>query len=342
MLKVEIIILTNNVIFPFQQLNKEYNLDFVELNKLIATQLLAEHGLGFLINIYEIKASKSNGELLKQIIFDTGGSNHTFIHNLDVFNYPIYDLETIVLSHWHYDHSGAIYKLLERIDKKTSVITHENANFERIFRRSKDVKNEDLEGKSKKDLLPLLASSKIVSQEPINLERINKLGGELLFKKKMCEIFRVEGLKILVSGEIPRNNKIEDFQGFFSIQDNVAKNDKIYDDKCLIFEFNENVVILNGCCHAGLVNTLNYVSEITNKNVSHVIGGFHMANVPEERIKFTLDYLGKLKSYQNSLLLFPIHCSGDKIIEIINKSDIDGIRAFNASVGTLFNFYTNQ
>ncbi|NHJ26039.1 MAG: MBL fold metallo-hydrolase [Candidatus Lokiarchaeota archaeon] len=342
MLKVEIILLTNNVIFPFQQLEREYNLDFIELNKLIATQLLAEHGLGFLINIIEYKTPKSKGNLIKQIIFDTGGANHTFLHNMDVFNYPIYDLDSIILSHWHYDHFGALYKVLERLNKKINVITHEFALFERIFRRAKDIKDKDLEGKTKEELFPLLSSSKIVNQEPLHLEKIKRFGGNVLFQKDLFEIFRMENLRILVSGEIPRKFKIEDFDNFFSLQDNIVKIDKIYDDKCLILEFNEKVVILNGCCHSGIVNTINYVNGVTNKPISHIIGGFHMANATKERIKFTLDYLAKLKIYKSSLFLFPIHCSGDKLIETINRNDIEGIKAFNASVGTIFNFYSEK
>jgi hypothetical protein len=57
MIRVEIILLTNNIVLPFQRLKQDYQLDFIELNKLFASQSLAEHGLGFLINIYNVKIS---------------------------------------------------------------------------------------------------------------------------------------------------------------------------------------------------------------------------------------------------------------------------------------------
>lgn len=57
MIQIEIILLTNNIVLPFQKLKQDYQLGFIELNKLFATHSLAEHGLGFLINVYEVQDS---------------------------------------------------------------------------------------------------------------------------------------------------------------------------------------------------------------------------------------------------------------------------------------------
>ena len=331
---IEVILLTNNVIYPFQNLN----LPFTELNKLFATHLISEHGLGFLINIYEKSSSNLNNKLLKQIIFDTGGSNNTFIHNLDVFNFPLYDLDTIVLSHWHYDHFGSLYKVLERVNKKVKLITHQDALFERIFKRAKGLNNDDIVGKSKEELVPLFSDSRIILQEPINMEKIKAYNCSLSFNKELSEIFISDGIRILASGEIPRKNRVEDFKSFFSLQDNVAKLDKIQDDKCLFLEFDENLIILNGCCHSGLINVLEYTRDLFTKPITHIIGGFHMANASRDLVDFTLNYLKKLDNQKENLYLFPIHCSGEQIIEAINRAQFEKIHAFNASVGTVFKF----
>lgn len=336
MYSIEIILLTNNVIYPFQNLN----LPFTELKKLFATHLISEHGLGFLINIYQKGDSNLNTRLLKQIIFDTGGSNNTFIHNLDVFNYPLYDLDTIVLSHWHYDHFGSLYKILERISNGVKLITHQDALFERIFKRTKGLDDIEIIGKSKEELTPLISDSKIILQEPINMERIETHNCSLSFKKELYEIFKSEGIRILASGEIPRKNRLEDFKGFFSLQNNVAKIDKIQDDKCLFLEFDENLIILNGCCHSGLINVLEYTKDLFTKPITHIIGGFHMANASQDRVDFTLTNLKKLDNQEENLYLFPIHCSGEHIIEEINHILFEKIHAFNASVGTVFKFDT--
>ncbi len=340
MIQIEIILLTNNIVLPFQQLKQDYQLDFIELNKLFATKSLAEHGLGFLINVYEVQDSVnfSNSKLLKKIIFDTGGPNLTFLHNSDLRGYQFYDTDILILSHWHYDHSGGLLKILERIEKEVPVICHESANFEKFFRREKNLKIEDLEGKTRKEILPLLSSSKIVNQAPIDLKKIKDLNGQVQFTRDLYEILNVDGLKITVSGEIPRNHIEEDFNNFFSLQEGILKTDKILDDKCLILEFDENIVLINGCCHSGLMNTLDYVKNYSNKPISHIIGGFHMAAASEEKIRVTIDYLNTLNIFDDTLYIFPIHCSGEKIIEIVNKTSNSRIKPFNTSVATIFNF----
>lgn len=340
MIRAEINLLTNNIILPFQNLRENHLLNFIELNKLFASKSLAEHGLGFLIKIFDVVDPDNpyNDKLIKKIVFDTGGTNLTYLHNLDIRGYPLYDVDYIVLSHWHYDHSGGLFKILERIDNEVPIICHESAKFERFFKRVRNLKNEDLAGKKRTDLLPLLSSLKIVNQEPLNIELVKNLKGQIHFTKEPFEILNIEGLKIIVSGEIPRNHIEEDFNNFFSLQAGIVKVDKILDDKCLILEFNENVVLLNGCCHSGLMNTLDYVKSYSDKPISHIIGGFHMASASDKRIKITLEYLNSLEMFNNTLYLFPIHCSGEKFIKMANAKGNDRIKAFNPSVGTTFYF----
>lgn len=344
MIKTEIIVLSNNIVLPFQRLQKTYGLTFIELNKLFATQSLAEHGLGFLINIYDMDDLDETWgpKLKKKIIFDTGGPNKTYIHNLDIRNYSVYDVDNIVLSHWHYDHTGGLNEILKRIEKDIPIICHTDAKYERFFRRSEEIKNSDLEGKTREDIIPLLSTSKIVNQEPVNLEKIKDLGGNMFFSKNPYELYKDADLKITVSGEIPRKYEEEDFNNFFSLQEGILKVDKILDDKCLIFEYNENIVLLTGCCHSGIMNTIDYVKNLTDtdKLITHIIGGMHMANASRERIRSTIRFLKTFQEDYKLLYLFPIHCSGERFIQDINTSRILNTKAFNCSVGTVFDIRT--
>ena len=279
-------------------------------------------------------------KIKKKIIFDTGGPNKTFIHNLDIRSYNVYDIDTIILSHWHYDHTGGLNEILKRIEKKITIICHNDAKYERFFRRSDDVKNSDLEGKTREEISPLLSSSKIVNQEPVDLEMIKNLGGNMFFSKNPYEIFKDDELKITLSGEIPRKYEEEDFNNYFSLQDGIFKVDKILDDKCLIFEYKNSVVLLTGCCHSGIMNTIDYVKDLTDKLITHIIGGIHLANAPRERIRATIRYLKTFQENYKSLYLFPIHCTGERFIYEINTSKILNTKAFNCSVGTVFDIRT--
>jgi len=338
MLKIEIVLLVNNVVLPFQNLKRDFDLDFIELNKLFASKSIAEHGLGFLINIYEGKEDSDFSKIIKQIIFDTGGSNHTFLHNLDIRGYTLYDTDDLILSHWHYDHIGGLYDILERIESPVSIYCHEDALYERFFNRSLEINTKELVKKNREEIIPLLNNAKIVNQLPVNLKVIKELNGKLIMHKNVKKIFEKNNLKITVSGEIKRTHKEESFSNFLINRNEIIHFDEILDDKCLIIEINDSVILINGCCHSGIMNTIDYVDDLTRKPISHIIGGFHMANSKKERIDATLEYLD---TYQTQdLVLFPIHCSGDSFIEKINEMNSTSLKAFNLSVGSVFHFYS--
>ncbi|MGV9172053.1 MAG: MBL fold metallo-hydrolase, partial [Promethearchaeia archaeon] len=277
-------------------------------------------------------------DLDTQIIFDTGGSNQTYLHNLDVRAYNFYNIAAIILSHWHYDHTGGLYKILERIDTETEIISHPYDQYERFFIRSDEVSPDDLAGKTREEILPLLSTSKVVNQEPIDPAQLDALNGKLIHTKEAYSIIENEHFSIRASGEIPRTHSVEDFESYYLLKDEKLVQDQILDDKCLMFEFSENIVVLNGCCHAGLMNTLDYIKLISNKPITHVIGGFHMASASKERISQTIDYLIDFQEYNDDIYLFPIHCTGSAFLDQLKKEDPPHIKAFDISVGTKFTF----
>ncbi|MFO8019726.1 MAG: MBL fold metallo-hydrolase [Promethearchaeia archaeon] len=338
--KIDIILLSNNKVEPFQQFRKKEDLSFLDLNKLFATQSLAEHGLGFLINIYNVEDPNDewSWDLDTQIVFDTGGSNLTYLHNLDVRAYNFYNVAAIVLSHWHYDHTGGLYKILERINTETKVISHSYDQYERFFIRSDEVSLKDLAGKTRQEILPLLSTSKIVNQEPIDQEKLEELEGKLIHTKEVYPIIKNNFVTISASGKIPRTHEVEDFQSYYLLKGDKLVEDEIPDDRCLIFEFPDNTVVLNGCCHSGLMNTLDYVDSISDEPITHIIGGFHMTSASEKRINETITYLKDFQEYNGNLYLFPIHCTGHTFLDQLKKEDLPNIKAFDVSVGTKFTF----
>ena len=117
---------------------------------------------------------------------------------------------------------------------------------------------------------------------------------------------------------------------------NIIKEDKILDDKSIIIEYQDHVIVVNGCCHSGLMNTIDYVNTICNKPISHIIGGFHMASASDKRIQKTIEYLEKLDKYNDMLYLFPIHCTGELFLQKVKEASFENIKAYNSSVGTIF------
>jgi 7,8-dihydropterin-6-yl-methyl-4-(beta-D-ribofuranosyl)aminobenzene 5'-phosphate synthase len=178
-----------------------------------------------------------------------------------------------------------------------------------------------------------------VNQGPINLDKTSNLNGRVEFSKKESTLLNNDSFKVICAGEIPRNYSDEDFSNYFAIKEgDLLEVDKILDDRCLFFEFKDRIVLLNGCCHSGLKNTIDYIQNISNKPISHIIGGFHMASASNERILSTIEYLKGLELYNNKLYLFPIHCTGKKFLKKVNEKTGETIQAFDASVGTEFVF----
>jgi len=341
MKKIEILLATNNIVIPFRNIGVEG----VYLNKLFATQSLGEHGLGFLITLFEMHEEEDNpwsNEVIQKIVFDVGGSNKTYLHNLNVRGYSLYDVNSVALSHWHYDHTGALYEVLQEIEEKVPVICHQDAEYERFFKRAKGISDSDLKGKKREEIVPLLNEMKMVNQPPIDKEKIKKFNGNLIFSKEAYTLFESDDLKIILSGEIPRTHPEEDFKNFFSLQEEILQEDKILDDKCMIIELKHNLILLNGCCHSGIMNTIDYVKTLSTKPISHILGGFHMASATDKRVKRTIEYLKTFQEYDDPLYLFPIHCTGEYFLREVQALKDPKLKAYDPSVGTIFNFKLNS
>ena len=84
------------------------------------------------------------------------------------------------------------------------------------------------------------------------------------------------------------------------------------------------------------MNTLDYIKNYSDKPISHIIGGFHMAGASDKRIRITLEYLNSLNMFNNTLYLFPIHCSGEKFRQLAKDYESAGIKCYDVSVGTKF------
>ena len=110
-----------------------------------------------------------------------------------------------------------------------------------------------------------------------------------------------------MTGEIPRQHALEDTGGRFFLDSACTQPDLLTDDQALFFDTAPGLVVLLGCAHSGVVNTLDHVQRLTNgKPVSALIGGLHLGSASEERIHKTIE---RLREAQLEMLA-PAHCTG--------------------------------
>jgi len=233
--------------------------------------LIGEYGFSCLIKV--------DG---RSLLFDTGSARALF-NNSKVLGIKLEEIEDVVISHGHFDHTGALLPLLEQYGKK-KVYAHSRLLLPRLFPLNN--------GKFKK------------IGSPFSHDELEQAGAEFVFIDHFSEILP----KVYISGEIPRNNDFEDTGGDFQVEDNgEVQGDKLQDDMALIINHPDGLIIISGCAHSGLINTIAHATRMTGKNrILAYIGGTHLFNATPLRIDQTIT---ALQSYDIEKLIVA-HCTG--------------------------------
>lgn len=259
--------------------------------------LVAEHGLSFHVQ---------SGE--HSLLFDTGQTDLAVI-NAETLRLPLDRVEAMVLSHGHYDHTGGLPAMLDVVPQ-ARVYVHPAA-FENKFSRNQT------------------GSSREIGMSDCVAQAIRRQAGGFIDTIARTEI--MEG--VFATGEIPRTTAFEDTGGAFFLDAAGTRPDPLVDDQALVIDLGQSVVLLLGCAHSGVVNTLDYVRHLTGgKPVSAVIGGLHLGSAREERIQQTIVRL----SGTQLEMLAPAHYTGWPATAKLWQAFPDLCRP--ASVGTVFEF----
>ncbi len=259
--------------------------------------MLGEHGLSFLI---ETERS--------QILFDTG-AGQAFAHNAVKAGIKEESVNSLVLSHGHYDHSGGICVAVPYFADDVKAYLHPTALEKKYSKRK--------------------VGFHYIGISKENRRFLEKLGENMVLTESPAEVEK----DVWVSGRIPRINEPEKSETRFFLDEEGISPDNIDDDQSMFFKTSKGTVLLAGCCHSGLANTLDYISGIcASSKVYAVIGGMHLAGASKERIDFTID---ALKKY-GVRIFAPCHCTGQISSAKIYAAMPDSFQPCHA--GTVFEF----
>ena len=280
--KIEIITLMDNYtdcLIPSSQ-NVKRNPHYK--NGKVAPPLMAEHGLSLLIRVFENGRSHN-------ILLDAGWSETGVLHNLKELEIEVAKIETVVLSHGHMDHYGALKSILKLKSEPVPVIVHPD-----VF-----LKNRFL----------VLPDGKKIGFPVLHEDSLQETGANII---KNTEPYLLASDLVLVTGEIERATDFEKgMPNAYLKRGEKIEPDQILDDQGLVVHLQDKgLVIITGCAHSGIINTIHYAQKLTGvMPVYAVIGGFHLSGPKfEPIIPKTLEELKAV----NPAMICPMHCTGWK------------------------------
>lgn len=233
--------------------------------------LLAEHGLSYWIEAGD-----------RRVLFDTGQGS-VLAGNAYKLGVPLRQAEAVVLSHGHFDHTGGLAEVLKQ-GPSMAVYLHPAA-LEPKFARNDN-------GTAREIGMPAPAQAALDQRAPrpvFTTEPTPVAGG------------------LTATGPVPRTTDFEDTGGPFFLDRDTRRPDPLADDQSLFFDTSQGTVVLLGCAHSGVINTLRYVQSLTGARPIHaVVGGMHLVRASAERLARTVEEFRRL----NVAILAPAHCTG--------------------------------
>lgn len=255
---------------------------------------LSEHGFSMLIE---------HGK--HRVLFDTGAGK-ALKYNANILNIKLTKLDAIVISHGHNDHTGGLAETLKE-NPNVPMFYHSGALQERFSIRNGQPKVLSMPKKSVNTLEEMDASCMRTVNGPTEI---------------------VSG--IFATGPVPRTTLYEDTGGPFFLDQNATSVDPIEDDLSLWIETKKGIVLICGCCHSGIINTLEFVEKHNPQlPVIGIVGGLHLVHASGERIQLTVNELKKRSLH----FLAPCHCTGAHACSAFHESISECYKAIECGGG---------
>jgi 7,8-dihydropterin-6-yl-methyl-4-(beta-D-ribofuranosyl)aminobenzene 5'-phosphate synthase len=240
--------------------------------------IMAEHGFSCLVRVFAGKKEHT-------VLLDTGLSRECMAWNARQLGIDLAAIEAVVLSHGHFDHTGGLPAVFSGAGHQVPLVVHPDAFLQRRMNGPKGIAE-----------LPRL-----------DAVALKKAGADIL---KRTGPSTLAAGHLLVTGEVERKTAFETgMPGMEMFVDGAWIPDPIRDDQAIVVDVKDKgIVVLSGCAHAGIVNTVDYARKITGVDHVHaVLGGFHLTGPAfAPRIQPTIEGMQRI----DPDYVVPMHCTG--------------------------------
>lgn len=248
----------------------------------------------------------------KKILFDTGSRENTVLNNAKELKIDLNGIENVYLSHNHKDHTGGLINLKKNHPNSFSV-AHVGEGIFYSRPSNKADKNYIL----------------------LNKEKIKDMGVNFLSYKNATQIFP----GVWTTGQVPRKYDEKNWSRLGKIVNHLGETeeDTIPEDQSLFFDTEDGIVMVSGCGHAGIVNTIDYIKKIIpNRPINKVVGGFHLLKLSDKKLKWTAN-----KMLESGVEVFVgAHCTG--INSTYSIREFMGLDSKNVLVGSVGTFISKE
>lgn len=236
--------------------------------------LVGEWGLSVLVEVNNLK-----------VLLDAGQSISA-VNNGDILGVEWPSINAVVLSHGHYDHTGGLRRVLSRMKKTVPVIAHPDVWAAKYLQVMKE-------------------ETPSYIGVPCRQVELERLGADFELTHDPAWLSD----DVVTSGEIPMVTNFEAIDPGMYVKDREAMvPDPLADDQALFIKSEKGLVVILGCGHRGVVNTLRHAQKVTGvENIHAVVGGTHLIRASEAQLEHTIAELMSLGVQR----LGVSHCTGN-------------------------------